>query len=88
MTALLAACGKDLAAAGGFHACAEAMRFGAASFARLVCALWQNNSPLRHGRTAANIVTTFANPLVQCAGRKRTTNRGGGWIELSSVFEA
>jgi hypothetical protein len=30
------------------------MRFGAASFARLVCALRQNNSPLRRGRTAAS----------------------------------
>jgi hypothetical protein len=45
MTSLLTARGKDPAAALGFHACAEAMRFGAASFTRLVCALRQNNSP-------------------------------------------
>ena len=45
MTSLLTACGEDLAASRGFHARTEAMRFGAASFARLVCALRQNNSP-------------------------------------------
>jgi hypothetical protein len=47
MTARLTACGEDLAASRGFHARTEAMRFGAATFARLVCALRQNNSPLR-----------------------------------------
>jgi hypothetical protein len=45
MTSLLAARCKDFAAAFGFHANAEAVRLGAAAFARLIGALWQNNPP-------------------------------------------
>jgi hypothetical protein len=48
MTSLLAARGKHLAATLCLHACAEAVRLGAPAFARLKCALWQNNPPLLH----------------------------------------
>jgi hypothetical protein len=65
MTALFTARGEDLAASRGFHARTEAMRFGAATFARLVCALRQNNSPLRRGRTAADANDAFAKPQVR-----------------------
>lgn len=45
MTSLLAACRKDFAATLGFHARTKSVRFGAAAFPRLKCALWQNNPP-------------------------------------------
>src|SRR5262249_20326099 len=47
MASLLAACGKNLAAAYGLHARAESVRFGATALARLKCALWQSNPPIR-----------------------------------------
>ena len=43
MAPLLAARRKHLTATLGFHAYAEAVRLGAAAFARLICALWQSN---------------------------------------------
>src|SRR5215470_1033672 len=46
MASLLAACGKNLAAAYGLHARAESVRLGATALARLKCALWQNNPPI------------------------------------------
>ncbi len=46
MASLLAARRQDLAAALRLHAHAEAVRLGAAAFARLIGALWQNNPPL------------------------------------------
>ena len=46
MTSLLAARGKHFAATLGLHARAKPVRLGAAAFARLKCALWQNNPPL------------------------------------------
>jgi hypothetical protein len=46
MASLLAAGRENFAAADGLHACAESVRFGAASFPRLICALWQSNPPL------------------------------------------
>src|SRR5216684_1449439 len=46
MASLLAAGRQHLAAAFRLHACAEAVRLGASAFARLKCALWQNNPPL------------------------------------------
>jgi hypothetical protein len=45
MAPLLAARRKHLTATLGFHAYAEAVRLGATAFARLICALWQNNPP-------------------------------------------
>jgi hypothetical protein len=45
MASLLAARRQHLAAAFRLHACAEAVRLGAPAFARLKCALWQNNPP-------------------------------------------
>ena len=53
MTSLLAARRENFAATLRFHADAEAVRLGAAAFARLICALRQNNSPLQRGRTSA-----------------------------------
>jgi hypothetical protein len=47
MASLLAACRQDPAAAYGLHARAKSVRFGAAALARLICALWQSNPPLR-----------------------------------------
>jgi hypothetical protein len=46
MASLLAARRQHLAATLGLHANAEAVRLGAPAFARLKCALWQNNPPL------------------------------------------
>ena len=46
MTSLLAASRQDLAAAYGLHSRTETVRFGAATFARLKCALWQSNPPI------------------------------------------
>jgi hypothetical protein len=46
MAPLLAACGEHLAAALCLHANAETVRLSPAAFARLICALWQSNSPL------------------------------------------
>jgi hypothetical protein len=46
MTSLLAARRQHLAPALRLHAYAEAVRLGAPAFARLKCALWQNNPPL------------------------------------------
>jgi hypothetical protein len=46
MASLLAACRQDLAAAYGLHARAKSVRLGAASLARLICALWQSNPPI------------------------------------------
>jgi hypothetical protein len=46
MASLLAARRQHLAAAFRLHAYAEAVRLGAPAFARLKCALWQNNPPL------------------------------------------
>ena len=45
MAALLAARRKNLAAADGLHARAEAVRLGPAAFPRLIGALWQSNPP-------------------------------------------
>src|SRR5262249_22972935 len=47
MASLLAASRQHLAAAYGLHTRAKSVRFGAASLARLKCALWQSNPPLR-----------------------------------------
>jgi hypothetical protein len=46
MASLLAACRKNFPAAYGLHARAKPVRLGAASLARLIGALWQNNPPL------------------------------------------
>jgi hypothetical protein len=45
MASLLAARCQHLAAAFRLHAYAETVRLGAPAFARLKCALWQNNPP-------------------------------------------
>src|SRR5258708_15851328 len=47
MASLLAASRQDLAATYGLHARAKSVRLGAAALARLICALWQSNPPLR-----------------------------------------
>jgi len=46
MASLLTASRQDPAATRGLHARTETVRFGAAAFARLKCALWQSNPPL------------------------------------------
>jgi len=46
MASLLAASCQDLAATYGLHTRTETVRFGAAAFARLKCALWQSNPPM------------------------------------------
>jgi hypothetical protein len=46
MASLLAARRQHLAATLRLHTYAEAVRLGASAFARLKCALWQNNPPL------------------------------------------
>jgi hypothetical protein len=46
MASLLAARRKNFPAAYGLHARAKSVRLGAASLARLIGALWQNNPPL------------------------------------------
>jgi hypothetical protein len=45
MASLLAASRKNFPAACGLHARTKPVRLGAASLARLICALWQNNPP-------------------------------------------
>lgn len=45
MASLLTAGRKDFPAAYRLHARAEPVRLGAASLARLICTLWQNNPP-------------------------------------------
>jgi hypothetical protein len=45
MASLLAASRKNFPAACGLHARTKPVRLGAASLARLICALWQNNLP-------------------------------------------
>src|SRR5216683_3799860 len=45
MASLLAASRKNSPAASGLHARTKPVRLGAASLARLICALWQNNPP-------------------------------------------
>src|SRR5215470_2299486 len=47
MASLLAASRQDPAAAYGLHARAKSVRFGATALARLKCALWQSNPPIR-----------------------------------------
>jgi hypothetical protein len=46
MASLLAASRQNFAAADGLHARTKAVRLGAASLARLIGSLWQNNPPL------------------------------------------
>ena len=53
MTSLFAASREYFASTLGLHANPKAVRLGAAAFARLICALRQNNSPLQRGRTSA-----------------------------------
>src|ERR1700719_4737104 len=45
MASLLAASRENFPAACGLHARTKPVRLGAASLARLICALWQNNPP-------------------------------------------
>ena len=47
MASLLAASRQDLAATYGLHARAKSVRLGSAALARLICALWQSNPPLK-----------------------------------------
>src|SRR5258706_1156335 len=47
MASLLTASRQNLATAYGLHARAKSVRLGAAALARLICALWQSNPPLR-----------------------------------------
>ena len=88
MTSLLTARGKDPAAALGFHACAEAMRFGAASFTRLVCALRQNNPPFGawpHGGQSL-LMRSRTDDQWPAESELQTAEAAG--FELFSVFEA
>jgi hypothetical protein len=64
------------------------MRFGAASFARLVCALRQNNSPFKAWPDEWPILLLRSQTRsMQCAGRKVLAAEAAGF-ELLSVFEA
>ena len=89
MTALLTACGEDLAASRGFHARTEAMRFGAATFARLVCALRQNNSPCsaRAGQRPKLMMRSQNRRASIPVNSEQLTAEAVGF-ECSSVFEA
>ncbi len=78
MTSLLAARRENFAATLRFHADAEAVRLGAATFARLICALRQSNSPLVRGRNAA-VNWCVREPMLQWRRqRKRRTVRADG----------
>jgi len=72
MASLLAASRQDLAAAYGLHTRTETVRFGAAAFARLICALWQSNPP----------ISTYAWLGADIARRKPRTGRLGGEIRI------
>src|SRR5258708_37557508 len=67
MASLLAACRKNFPAAYRLHARAKPVRLGAASLARLICALWQNCPPLLHATGTRNSYTrsrgSFFHPL-------------------------
>src|SRR5258706_2280901 len=67
MASVLAACRKNFPAAYRLHARAKPVRFGAASLARLICALWQNSPPLLHATGTRNGYTrsrgSFFHPL-------------------------
>jgi len=60
MASLLAAGRKNFPAACGLHARAKPVRLGAASLARLICALWQNNPPSIRGVLAVTIASCTA----------------------------
>src|SRR5216683_2222401 len=68
MASLLAACRKNLPAAYGLHSRAKPVRLSAASLARLICTLWQNNPPL----FMSEFVST--NPETSHARRARPAN--------------
>ena len=62
MASLLAASRQDFPAAYGLHARAKSVRFGAAALARLKCALWQSNPPLRLRVTPGKSFTKAQTP--------------------------
>jgi len=71
MASLLAARRENFAAAGGLHARAEPVGFGAPAFPRLISALWQSNPPLWM-RAASEAVQ----PQVLCAHEQPTGHFG------------
>jgi len=88
MTSLLAASRENFAATLGFHAYAEAMRFSAATAARLVCALRQNNPPLVRGRSATRVAAdAFANRCLKISAKSDFRAARTACFELFSVFD-
>jgi hypothetical protein len=83
MASLLAARRQHLAATRGLHARAETVRLGAPAFARLKCALWQNNPPL---------LPAIGNTLSQCGlfhpqPQNSPLASSAAGSEFSSVFD-
>jgi hypothetical protein len=83
MASLLAACRQHLAATLRLHAYAEAVRLGTPAFARLKCALWQNNPPLLH--TICN--TRSRGSLFHPQRQNRPLASSVAGSEFSSVFD-
>ncbi len=83
MASLLAARRQHLAATRRLHACAETVRLSAASFARLKCALWQNNPPLLHAICNTRSQCSLFHPQRQ--NRPLVFSAAGS--EFSSVFD-
>ena len=71
MASLLAARREHPAAALRLHAHAESVRLGTAAFARLKCALWQNNPPL---------IYALAGQSLSPATAEQPTSLSNGWF--------
>jgi hypothetical protein len=87
MTPLLAARGKHFAATLGLHARAKTVRFGAPAFARLKCALWQNNPPLLPMMIHTISNTRSRGHLFHPQRRNSTPIHSMAGPEFSSVFD-
>jgi hypothetical protein len=73
MASLLAARRQHPAAALRLHAYAEAVRLGAAAAARLKCALWQNNPPLKIRNRSVFCITRKADRLTAVRSPEQLT---------------
>jgi hypothetical protein len=83
MAPLLAARGKHFAATFCLHSNAETVRLGASAFARLKCALWQNNPPLLRAKCNTQSRGSLFHPQPQ----NRTLLSSVAGPEFSSVFD-
>src|SRR5882762_5675717 len=87
MASLLAARRQHLAATRRFHACAKTVRLGAPAFARLKCALWQNNPPLLPAMLHTISNTRSRAHLFHPQRRSSTPVHSVAGPEFSSVFD-